>query len=206
MSSNIDIIKPKCSNCKCYFTPDIKSSGQTFKTCDKCRTKDKEARKCEHNKRKTLCISCGGSQMCEHNKEKYTCKQCGGGGICEHEKRKSECKLCGGNQVCEHNKRKSRCIQCGGSQICEHSKDKQSCKECNQTSYLIRLHTKQIKRYLVSKSYEKIKNHYNDNLACTVDEFMIHIKKKIEYFNTYMATTKQMTLDNIHIDHIKKTC
>ena len=44
MNSNNNITNPKCSNCKCYFTPTIKSSGQLFKTCDKCRTKDKEAR------------------------------------------------------------------------------------------------------------------------------------------------------------------
>jgi hypothetical protein len=106
MNPTNNITDPKCSNCKCYFIPTMNSSGQPFKTCDKCRTKDKETRMCEHDKRKNRCIQCGGSGIFEHNKEKYTCKQCGGGGICEHDKRKSESKLCGGNQLCENNKRK----------------------------------------------------------------------------------------------------
>ncbi len=50
---------------------------------------------------------------------------------------------------------------------------------------------------------KKIKNHYDNNLGCTVEEFVNHIKKKIEYFNTFMSITEQMTLNNIHIDHIE---
>ena len=206
MNSNNNITNPKCSNCKCYFTPEIKSSGLPFKTCDKCRTKDKESKiktQCEHGKRKDRCKLCGGNYFCEHDKRKYMCKQCGGNGICEHDKIKEVCKLCGGSQICEHDKRRNRCIQCGGSQICEHNKRKDNCKECKPKLYLLRLHTQQIKNYLTSSLNEKIKNHYNDFLGCTVEDFINHIKKKIEYFNTYMATTKQMTLDNIHIDHIK---
>jgi hypothetical protein len=184
MNSNNNITNPKCSNCKCYFIPDIKSSGQPFKTCDKCRTKDKE-------------------KNCEHNKRKHRCKLCGGVGLCEHDRRKEECKLCGGSQICEHNKIRGRCIQCDGSQICEHEKDKRNCKDCKPKLNLLRLYTAQFKTYLTTSRYEKIKNHYNDFLGCTVEEFINHIKNKIQYFNTYMATSKQMTLDNIHIDHIK---
>ena len=44
MNSIINISNPKCSNCKRYFTPTLKSSGQPFKTCDKCRIQDKETR------------------------------------------------------------------------------------------------------------------------------------------------------------------
>ncbi len=72
MSSNINLINPKCSKCKCYFTPVLKSSGQPFKTCDKCRTKDEETRKCEHDKRKSKCTQCGGNQICEHNRRKMS--------------------------------------------------------------------------------------------------------------------------------------
>jgi hypothetical protein len=167
MNSNNNITNPKCSNCKCYFTPEIKSSGQPFKTCEKCRTKDKGSRKCEHDKRK------------------------------------SECKMCGGSQICEHDKRKSQCTQCGGSETCEHNTEKSKCPKCNEKLCYVRYHSKQIKRYLTSTKYEKIKNHYNDNLGCTVEEFINHIKTKVEYFNTYLSTNEQMTLDNIHIDHIK---
>ena len=65
------------------------------------------------------------------------------------------------------------------------------------------MHTQKIKKYLLSPKYEKIKNHYNDNLGCTVDEFMNHINKKIDYFNTYLSTNEQMSLNNITIDYIK---
>ena len=85
MNSNNNITNPKCSNCKCYFIPDIKSSGQPFKTCEKCRTKNKE-------------------KKCEHNTRKDRCKLCGGVGLCEHDRRKDECKLCCGSQICDHNK------------------------------------------------------------------------------------------------------
>jgi len=224
MNSNNNITNPKCSKCKCYFIPTIKSSGLPYTTCDKCRTKDKESRvknKCPHDKQKQICKDCNGSSFCEHGKRKSTCReckgvsicihdkiksrciQCGGISICEHNKQKLQCKACGGSQICEHNKQKSQCKACCGSQICEHNKQKKNCKECNPKLYLIRLHTNQIKRYLTSSRYEKIKNHYNDNLGCTVDEFINHIKKKIEYFNTYLSTSEPMTLENITIDHIK---
>ena len=135
------------SNCKCYFTPTIKSSGLPFKTCDKCRTKDKEARQCEHGKRKSKCIPCGGNEICEHKKEKYKCKQCGGNGICEHNKVKADCKDCGGSKFCEHGRPKTRCVQCKGTQICEHNKRKSDCKECKPNLVLARCHSKQIKKF-----------------------------------------------------------
>ena len=40
---------PKCPRCKCYWKPletDIKSSGLFYKTCNKCRQKNKTI-KCE---------------------------------------------------------------------------------------------------------------------------------------------------------------
>ena len=206
MSSNTNINNPKCSNCKCYFTPTLKSSGQPFKTCHKCRIQDKKSRqnnKCEHDKRKSRCIQCGGNGICEHDKLKSRCIQCGGIELCEHDKRKSKCRECGGSEICEHDKRRARCILCGGSEICEHEKRKAQCKDCNLKLCLIRLHTKRIKTYLTSPRYEIIKNHYNDDLGCTVQEFIDHIKTKMNYFNTFLATSEQMTFENITIDHIK---
>ena len=38
------VINPKCSNCKCYFLPIIKTSGLFFKTCVKCRESSKKHR------------------------------------------------------------------------------------------------------------------------------------------------------------------
>lgn len=39
-------------------------------------------RKCEHNKRKDICIECDGGSICEHKKRKVYCKECGGSGLC----------------------------------------------------------------------------------------------------------------------------
>ena len=86
--------------------------------------------RCIHNRQKSRCKECGGSEICEHSRIKSRCKECGGSQICLHNKRKSQCKECGGSDFCEHNKFKSICRECGGSQICEHNRNKLQCKEC----------------------------------------------------------------------------
>jgi hypothetical protein len=91
---------------------------------------NKNKNKCEHNRQKSSCKDCGGSQICEHNRHKSSCKECGGGSICEHNKVKSDCKECGGSRYCEHSRRKSLCKECGGSGLCKHNKIKYRCKEC----------------------------------------------------------------------------
>ena len=91
---------------------------------------NKSKLKCEHNRSKSSCKECGGSQICEHNKRKSVCKECRGGSICEHNRLRATCKECGGGSICEHNKLKYRCKECGGSEICEHKKVKYECKEC----------------------------------------------------------------------------
>ena len=106
---------PKCPICRCYFVPTLKSSGLPYKSCEKCRNKNRDYKikiKCEHNRRKENCRDCGGSQICEHNKQKSSCKDCGGASLCKHNKRKSRCKDCGGASLCEHNRRKEKCKDC----------------------------------------------------------------------------------------------
>ncbi len=87
-------------------------------------------KKCEHGKRRSTCIECGGSEICEHGKRRSLCIECGGSGICEHGKRRSQCIECGGSSICEHGKQRSTCIECGGSGICEHNKERRYCIEC----------------------------------------------------------------------------
>ena len=126
-------INPKCTKCHCHFVSEIKSSGLSYKTCNRCRGDSKNKNnqnKCEHNKRRSVCKLCGGSQICEHDKIRSTCKFCGGGSICEHDKRRSRCKLCCGGSICEHNKQRSQCKLCGGGSICEHNKHRNKCKLC----------------------------------------------------------------------------
>ena len=85
---------------------------------------------CPHKRRRSTCKICGGSQICEHNRRRPECKECGGSSICEHNRVRSQCKECGGSSICEHNRQKSTCKECGGSQICEHNRQKSTCKEC----------------------------------------------------------------------------
>jgi hypothetical protein len=55
---------------------------------------------------------------CEHDREKSKCKQCGGSNICKHGRQKAQCKECEGGSICEHNRIKSTCKECGGGSIC----------------------------------------------------------------------------------------
>lgn len=110
------VANPKCSVCKCYFIPAPNPrSNMLYKSCEKCRTRDKNHRdknKCEHNKRRRYCKDCGGSQICEHNRQRSACKDCGGSQICEHDRQRSYCIDCGGSRICEHNRRKGVCKEC----------------------------------------------------------------------------------------------
>ena len=157
---------------------------------------------CIHNKIRSSCKECGGSQICIHNKHKTTCKKCGGGSICIHNKIRSRCKECGGSQICIHNRQRQHCKECGGSQICIHNKRKERCKLCNFKQYLVNLQRNQIYRCFKSSNNTKSK-HSIEYLGCTIEEFIEHFNKKIDYFNKYMASDEIMTFDNIHIDHIK---
>jgi hypothetical protein len=88
---------PKCSMCRTYFMPTLKSSGLPYKCCDKCRensSKHHNDNKCIHNKRRERCVDCEGSSICIHNKRRERCVDCGGSSICIHDKRKDSCKEC----------------------------------------------------------------------------------------------------------------
>ena len=69
-------------------------------------TKLNEIKKCPHEKRKSRCKDCGGSEICTHNRVRYTCKDCKGDGICEHNRERYHCKDCKGKGICIHGKNK----------------------------------------------------------------------------------------------------
>ena len=54
----------------------------------------KSKKYCIHNRRKSQCKECGGSQICIHNRRKSRCKECGGGSICIHQIERTNCKIC----------------------------------------------------------------------------------------------------------------
>ena len=96
----------------------------------KAEARRKPSRLCPHNRTKSKCKECGGSEICKHQRQRLRCKECGGSDVCQHNRRKSRCKDCGGSEICEHQRRKSRCKECGGSEICEHMRVKRLCKDC----------------------------------------------------------------------------
>jgi hypothetical protein len=177
------------------------------KTCNKCKQRkncihNKEKRSCRecggaslciHNKRKGSCRECGGSSFCIHNKQKHHCKECGGASICEHDKIRSQCKECGGASICEHDKIKFHCRECKGGSYCHHDTIKYRCKVCEPLKYLVNLQRNQLKRVLRQSNLEKAKPSI-EYLGCSVEYFKNFIEKKM---------TKDMTWDNIHLDHIK---
>lgn len=106
-----------------------------METIQENKTKPTIIKKCPHNKRKSVCVECGGVSICEHGKIKYRCKDCGGSSICEHGKTREICKDCGGNQICVHNKYKRYCKECDGRAYCSHDKRKSICRECGGGAY-----------------------------------------------------------------------
>lgn len=75
---------PKCSRCRTYHVPELKSSGLPYKSCLNCRNREKlrrQTNKCPHNKKRSNCRDCGGSSIYEHNKRKNEYVDCGGSSI-----------------------------------------------------------------------------------------------------------------------------
>jgi hypothetical protein len=197
---------PKCNRCKCYWKPDetdIKPSGLYAVSCKKCRIYQKmirEKNKCEHDRKKSHCKDCGGSQICKHDRYKSICKECGGGSICPHDRIKSKCRDCGGGSICEHDRRKSECRDCGGGSICEHDRRKSHCKICNFKICLVNLQRVNLKRCLKLSNLKKTKPSI-EYLGCSAEYFIEYFKKKMDLFNQFSEI--EMTWNNIHIDHIK---
>ena len=86
--------------------------------------------KYQHNRQRSQCKPCGGSNICKQNHISSRCTQCGGSSICEHNRIRSTCKQCGGSSISEHSRERSRCKRCGGASICEHNRRRSKCEQC----------------------------------------------------------------------------
>ena len=174
-----EIKHEKCTTCKCWRIPNdfLNATGRKLKTCVQCRTRDvayRSAIKCEHNRQKSQCKECGGSQICEHNK------------------RKSQCKECGGVSICEHNRERSKCKECGGVGICEHNRQKSRCKECDPKGHLSTIVSSSVRAALKSdKSKPSI-----EYLGCSIEDFRKHIEDQFREGMTWD------NYGEWHIDHI----
>jgi hypothetical protein len=148
---------------------------------------------CKHSKRKSVCFECsnGKGSFCEHKKLKHSCVDCKGSQICEHMKHKKYCLDCNGSQVCIHKKTKYFCLDCNGKGICEHKIRKYDCKFCSPFKHFVNLQRNRLRTILKNTGKNK---HTLEYLGCSAKEFFEHIKSKM---------TDEMTIDNIHLDHIK---
>ena len=202
----------KCSNCK-HTQNETEFElyrGTRQKTCLMCKAYRIKSH-CEHGKQRAHCVLCSGTSICDHGKQRSQCKDCHGTSICDHGKRRSQCKECFGSQICSHGKRRSQCKDCHGTSMCSHGKRRARCKDCHGTSIcshgkqratckdcspqlvIVNLIRSQIRRCFNLSTLNKI-NHSIEYLGCDVDTLKKHIQDKM---------TADMTLDNIHYDHIK---
>ena len=129
----------KCIEDGCDTSPSFNVNGEKSSIYCLQHKKDDmvdvKHKRCEHDRVKSRCKDCGGSEICEHNIRKSRCRECGGNAFCEHNKFKSICKECHGSQICQHNRIKSYCKECHGSRICEHNKEKRYCKLCGGSAF-----------------------------------------------------------------------
>ena len=194
---NNNEMRQKCNRCKMNLTLDKfnKKRDDTYmKQCIECNEKVAKYKKCEHNKIKSKCKDCGGSELCEHNKRKYTCKDCGGSGVCEHNKLKRVCKDCGGSSICEHDKQRSNCRLC--------SKDIQKLT-IQKMLYSSKTSDKKYNRYDSVNFIDKcfVKNLIEDYPTCYYEDCKVELQYR-EYNDT-LGTLKRLNSD---IGHIKSNC
>lgn len=86
--------------------------------------------KCEHNRRSSRCVDCGGREICPHKRVQRNCLPCGGSIFCIHKIDKAYCKQCGGSRICEHNTQRRRCRLCSPKNYCVHDRWHYSCTKC----------------------------------------------------------------------------
>uniref|UniRef100_A0A0G4HLY7 TNFR-Cys domain-containing protein n=1 Tax=Chromera velia CCMP2878 TaxID=1169474 RepID=A0A0G4HLY7_9ALVE len=119
---------------------------------------------CMHQRQRSKCKECGGSQVCAHGRIRSECKQCKGKSICEHGKRRTRCRDCGGGSFCEHAKRRDHCRICRPENFCQHGKRIEStmraCRDCAESSEFICSHKRRKTRCI----------------DCTPENFCFHRK------------------------------
>ncbi len=178
----------KCSRCPNSYDIDtgfrVKNNGETSNLCINCLEDDKKSKeknKCDHGKRKNLCIECGGASLCEHKKSRI------------------ECKECGGSLICEHNKIRSKCIKCDGGSICAHKHLKYRCKICDFAGYLSSIVRAQVLKGL---KHNKILSTI-EYLGCTIEFYIEYLEAM---FKDEMTWENHGAYDKDrktwHIDHI----
>ena len=191
--------RKQCTKCKHFLLFEDfrvnKKIGQLTRQCFKCLEKakmHKKRLKCQHERQRSICKECGGSQICPHERQRSHCKECGGSQICPHERQRSRCKECKGSQICQHERIRYKCRDCKGSGICEHKKQRHQCSICDPQGHLAHVvrnrvyHALQGNKEMSSKEY----------LGCDIQMLRQHIESQF---------TEGMSWKNYgsewHIDH-----
>ena len=68
--------------------------------------------------------------LCEHQRQRSECKDCGGSDLCEHQRQKSKCTECNPDAPCEHNMVAGECWKCEALRICAHGQPRIKCTDC----------------------------------------------------------------------------
>ena len=104
-------LKPKCSNCHRYYTPEVKSSGLIYKTCSKCRSLPSKS-KCQHEILKRTCSKCHPELLCQHKLQERTCSKCHPELLCQHKILEINCSKCHPELLCQHKILERKCKKC----------------------------------------------------------------------------------------------
>lgn len=88
---------------------------------------------CIHDRRITVCPTCGGGSLCIHEKRRELCSKCKNPRFfCVHGTAKRQCRLCRGSSFCVHDKVRSRCAICSPHTRCHHGKIWRECVACGR--------------------------------------------------------------------------
>ena len=88
---------------------------------------------CIHDKRITVCPTCGGGSLCIHERRPEQCYKCKDPKFfCVHGTPKKLCRLCGGSALCVHDIVRSSCAICSPHIRCHHGKIWRRCIACNR--------------------------------------------------------------------------
>ena len=147
------------------------------------------------------------ANKCEHGKKKTRCVTCGGGEICQHKIRRSRCADCGGGEICVHKKQKATCVECNGVGTCQHKMQRINCKICTDPQSVL------IRRWIEhSKENDKLRKQETN----ITREFCATIITESENRCCYCAvelqmwvlTTNLMTIERIDnsIGHVVGNC
>ena len=123
---------------------------------------------------------------------------------CVHNVRRSYCRICVGGMICKIcHRRRDRCKHNNGTEICvAHKRRKESCKVCHPDLVMLSKIRQICRRALHNAQFKKSSNWRSvETLGCSVDEFKLHILRKIEWWNARYLP--KMTIDDAELDHIK---